>query len=95
MKQPIPWTQEEIIKATEGEILSAGSNLSFSGVSIDSRTISASEIFVAIRGDIHDGHIFAGEAINLGVKGLIIDGREAARLPCEKWNKAGILCVGS
>lgn len=93
MKQPIPWTQEEIIKATEGELLSAGSNLSFSGISINSRTISAGEIFVAIRGDLHDGHTFAGEVINLGVKGLIIDGREATRLPCEKWKKAGILCV--
>jgi len=94
MKQPITWTQEEIIRATEGEILSAGSNLSFSGVSIDSRTISARDIFVAIRGNFHDGHVFAGEAIKLGVKGLIIDGREATRLPCEKWKKAGILCVG-
>jgi len=94
MKQPIPWTQEEIIKATEGEILSAGSNLSFSGVSIDSRRITAREIFVAIRGDYHDGHAFAGEAIKLGVKGLIINRPEAVRLPCEKWKKAGILCVG-
>jgi len=93
MKQPIPWTQEEIIKATEGALLSAGSNLSFSGVSIDSRTISAGEIFVAIRGDLHDGHTFAGEVINLGVKGLIINRREVTRLPCEKWKKAGILCV--
>ncbi|MBU0545618.1 MAG: UDP-N-acetylmuramoyl-tripeptide--D-alanyl-D-alanine ligase [Proteobacteria bacterium] len=93
MKQPIPWTQEEIIKATKGEVLSAGSNLFFSGVSIDSRTISAREIFVAIRGDVHDGHIFAEKAIKLGVKGLIINRQEAVKLPCKEWKKAGILCV--
>ncbi len=93
MKQPIPWTQEDIIRATEGEILSAGSNLSFSGVSIDSRTISASEVFVAIRGDNHDGHAFSGEVIKLGVKGLIINRQEAVGLPCEKLKKDGILCV--
>ena len=93
MKQPIPWTQEEIIKATKGEILSGGSNLLFSGVSIDSRTISAREIFVAIRGNLHDGHTFIEEAIKLGVKGLIIDRQEAVKLPCEEWKKAGIFCV--
>ncbi len=93
MKQPIPWTQEDIIKATEGEVLSAGSNLLFSGVSIDSRTIAGGELFVAIKGDIHDGHTFVEEVLKLGVKGLIINGHRADRLPCEKWNKAGILCV--
>jgi len=93
MKQPIPWTKEEIIKATKGEVLSAGNDLLFSGVSIDSRTISARDIFVAIRGDVHDGHTFAEEVIKLGVRGLIIDRHEAIKLSCEEWKKAGILCV--
>ncbi len=69
MKQPIPWTQEDIIKATEGEVLSAGSNLLFSGVSIDSRTIAGGELFVAIKGDIHDGHTFVEEVLKLAPKG--------------------------
>jgi UDP-N-acetylmuramoyl-tripeptide--D-alanyl-D-alanine ligase len=94
MKQPIPWTQEEIIKATGGEILSAAGNLLFSGVSIDSRTISAGELFVAIRGNLHDGHAFAGEVIKHGVKGLIINRREASGLSCEKWKRDGIFCAG-
>jgi len=93
MKQPIQWTQEEIIKATKGEVLSEGSNYLFSGVSIDSRTISAREIFVAISGDVHDGHSFTEEVIKLGVKGLIVNRQEVLKLPCKEWNKAGIFCV--
>jgi UDP-N-acetylmuramoyl-tripeptide--D-alanyl-D-alanine ligase len=94
MIQPIPWTYEEIIEATGGEILSSGSGLLFSGVSIDSRTISAGELFVAVRGSLHDGHAFAGEVIKLGVKGLVVDRRNASGLMLEKWKKDGILCVG-
>jgi UDP-N-acetylmuramoyl-tripeptide--D-alanyl-D-alanine ligase len=94
MIQPIPWKQDEIIKATEGEVLSVGSSLLFSGVSIDSRNISPGEIFIAIKGNRHDGHAFAEEVIKLGVKGLIINRNEAYSLPCKEWEKAGILCVG-
>jgi UDP-N-acetylmuramoyl-tripeptide--D-alanyl-D-alanine ligase len=36
------------------------------GISIDSRTIGAGEAFFAIRGDSHDGHDFATEALKRG-----------------------------
>lgn len=94
MIQPIPWRQEEIIKATGGEVLSPGSSLLFSGVSIDSRKISSGDIFVAIKGTSHDGHTFAGEVIKLGIKGLIVNRQEASRLRMEEWEKAGIFCAG-
>ncbi|HEY6904372.1 MAG TPA: UDP-N-acetylmuramoyl-tripeptide--D-alanyl-D-alanine ligase [Candidatus Acidoferrales bacterium] len=42
------------------------------GVSIDSRTVSAGELFVAIRGPRHDGHGFVGSALERGaVAGLV------------------------
>lgn len=37
------------------------------GVSIDSRTIGADELFIAIRGPRHDGHTFVGEVLARGV----------------------------
>ncbi len=43
-----------------------------SGVSIDSRTVAAGELFVAIRGPRHDGHGFVASALERGaVAGLV------------------------
>ncbi|HXU19875.1 MAG TPA: Mur ligase domain-containing protein, partial [Verrucomicrobiae bacterium] len=36
------------------------------GVSIDSRTVGAGELFVAIRGPRHDGHAFVASALERG-----------------------------
>ena len=92
-KQPIPWRTEEIIEATKGVAVSGGTTRSFTGISIDSRTISPGEFFVAIKGNSHDGHAFAGEVIDKGIKGLIAGRQYIERLPCDKWKKAGVLCV--
>ena len=44
----------------------------FTGVSIDSRTVSPTDIFVAIKGEIHDGHDFIKEAVQKGVKCFLV-----------------------
>ena len=53
-------TQElaKILKASH-----VGEPLSFFGFSIDSRTVKGGEVFIALRGKVHDGHNFAQEAI--------------------------------
>ncbi len=43
------------------------------GVSIDSRTIKAGELFVAIKGDRFDGHDFVPDAIKRGAWGAIVE----------------------
>lgn len=74
---------KEIIEATEGKLLSGNSNLlehkkkllhNFRGVSIDSRTISDGEIFVALRGARFDGHDFLEDALLKG-DGAVIDSK--------------------
>jgi len=47
--------------------------VSISGVSIDSRDVSAKNLFVAIKGETHDGHSFIGDVIRKGVKAIIVD----------------------
>jgi UDP-N-acetylmuramoyl-tripeptide--D-alanyl-D-alanine ligase len=42
------------------------------GVSIDSRTIRAGELFVAICGDCHDGHEFVGAAFDRGAVAAVV-----------------------
>lgn len=43
----------------------------FSGISIDSRTIIDGELFIALKGDVHDGHDFVIDALRKG-EGAII-----------------------
>jgi len=45
----------------------------FAGVSIDSRTLRKGELFVAIRGDNHDGHRFVDQAVRGGAAGLLVE----------------------
>jgi UDP-N-acetylmuramoyl-tripeptide--D-alanyl-D-alanine ligase len=43
-----------------------------SGVSIDSRTAGPGDLFVALLGDVHDGHDFAGEAFRRGASAALV-----------------------
>lgn len=43
------------------------------GVSIDTRTITPGQAYVAIRGDRHDGHAFAPAAVEAGARLVIVD----------------------
>ena len=52
-------------------------NFKIAGVSIDSRTIKAGELFIAIRGDQFDGHNFISKAIEMGAVGIIVERRWA------------------
>ena len=90
---PIPWTVEEIIEATQGELLCGDLRRPFSGVSIDSRNISADEVFVAISGEVHDGHEFTSTIADQGVRGLIISSHKASQLPIAAWETNSIACI--
>jgi len=70
------FTTDDIIKATGGELLNKNTG-TFSGVSIDSRTIGEGELFFAIRGERFDGHDFLNEALSKG-GGAVVDSRSAA-----------------
>ncbi len=63
------------------EARSAGPDARFSGVSTDSRTIAAGELFVAIRGERFDGHQFLGMARERGAAAAMVDGRCAGGAP--------------
>lgn len=92
-RNPIPWTTAEIVKATRGELLCGDLKHSFSGISIDSRSISVNELFVAIKGDVHDGHSFTGDVIGRGVSGLLIDRPNTDKLPGKESIENSIVCI--
>jgi UDP-N-acetylmuramoyl-tripeptide--D-alanyl-D-alanine ligase len=55
--------------------------IALNGVSIDTRTLAAGELFVAIEGPSHDAHAFLGAALAAGAGGLVI--RRGKPLPAE------------
>ncbi|NNL41710.1 MAG: UDP-N-acetylmuramoyl-L-alanyl-D-glutamate--2,6-diaminopimelate ligase, partial [Desulfobacterales bacterium] len=89
----IPWTIADTLKATGGEIICGDVNHKFTGISIDSRNISSSQLYVAIKGEIHDGHSFAEDAVRQGIAGIIVDKDKAKDLPLTKWKEKQILCI--
>ncbi len=53
-------------------VIRSGGGSEFSGVSIDTRTLSPGELFVGIRGENFDGARFAGAAIEAGAAGIVV-----------------------
>ena len=72
------WTVAEVVKATGGrpEGLSDGP---IGSVSIDSREIAPEALFVAIKGDVHDGHDFVPTAIAAGATAALVSEAYVAR----------------
>ncbi len=64
------YTLTEILEATSGRLILRGAD-AFSGVSIDSRTIRDGELFVALKGDRFDGHLFVDEALKKGLGAVV------------------------
>ncbi len=54
----------------------------FSAIATDSRIVGGQDVFVALSGDVHDGHDFLEQAVTNGARCLIVaDARRAAGLP--------------
>jgi UDP-N-acetylmuramoyl-tripeptide--D-alanyl-D-alanine ligase len=62
---------EEIIKATNGELISGDVNINFTGISTDSRKIKSGDLFVPIVGERFDGHDFIEASLNSGASGTL------------------------
>lgn len=83
MATPIPqnhaaFTIDEILAATHGELIQRGP-AAVTAVSTDTRAITEGACFVALRGEVHDGHAHLAAAAARGAAALIID--RAADLP--------------
>ena len=63
------WTSREIATATGGI---AGAAFSASGVAFDSREIEPGHLFVALRGEATDGHLFVEQAFARGASGALV-----------------------
>jgi murE/murF fusion protein len=89
----LSWTTADVLEATGADLVSGNIADTFSGIGIDSRSISAGELFVAIKGELHDGHSFTDAVIQSGVRGIVVNRDQIAAFPCEDWRKKGIVCL--
>lgn len=66
------WSREEILVATDGEVVEFGGAQLFGEVVTDSRRIIPGSVFVALRGERFDGHTFLEEALERGAGCLVV-----------------------
>ncbi len=64
------WSQDELARALGAEP-SAALRTPVSGVSIDTRTLAPGDLFIAIKGDMHDGHAHVGAAFAAGAAAVV------------------------
>jgi UDP-N-acetylmuramoyl-tripeptide--D-alanyl-D-alanine ligase len=70
----------EIAAAMEGELLTDGARAAeeVNGFSIDSRTLTPGELFIAIKGERLDGHDYVSTALRAGACGVVVHEASAA-----------------
>jgi UDP-N-acetylmuramoyl-tripeptide--D-alanyl-D-alanine ligase len=87
------WTTAQVLKATAGSLISGTLDSSFACIGIDSRTVGENDLFVAIAGEVHDGHRFVGDVLDRGVKGLVVGREQTADLPMDRIAAGKVVCV--
>ena len=91
--QILPWTINEILEATGGELLCGDETQRFEKVCIDSRSIDPNDLFVAIVGEVHDGHAFISDVVEQGARGLMVNSEKVRDLPVSAWQTQNIAWV--
>ena len=69
----VGFTAADALDWTAGRLAAGTGETRFAGVGIDTRTIGAGELFVAIRGERHDAHQFIETAVEAGASGLLVE----------------------
>jgi UDP-N-acetylmuramoyl-tripeptide--D-alanyl-D-alanine ligase len=64
------WTARDAAAATGGSNMA---DWTARGVSIDTRSLAAGDLFIALRGPNHDGHEFVGTALGRGAAAVMVD----------------------
>lgn len=63
------WTSDEIAQATGG---TASDDFTVNGVAFDSREVGPGDLFIALKGELTDGHRFIEGAIRQGATGVLV-----------------------
>jgi UDP-N-acetylmuramoyl-tripeptide--D-alanyl-D-alanine ligase len=66
------WRTAEILAATGGKVLRDGGKTRFGEIVTDSTKVKTGSVFVALKGERHDGHRFVGDAVRRGAGCIIV-----------------------
>jgi UDP-N-acetylmuramoyl-tripeptide--D-alanyl-D-alanine ligase len=69
------FTTAEILTATRGSLIQGEAGRGFAGLSTDSRTCQAGDLFIPLKGERHDGHAYIPKALERGVQGVLVEER--------------------
>ncbi len=83
----------DILKITYGELLTNSHASRVKGISIDSRTISKGELFIAIKGNRYDGHDFVIDAIKNEAAGVMVSSEKINSVKLADKNNRFIISV--
>jgi len=64
---------KDVVNATRGRLLSGPHDVTFTQLFVDSREVKPGGLFVALRGEQHDGHVFIPQAIERGAAGILCE----------------------
>ena len=65
-------TLGDLVRAVDGQLVAGTPESVIVGFSIDSRSLSRGDLFIAIRGDRFDGHAFVADALGRGACGAVV-----------------------
>jgi UDP-N-acetylmuramoyl-tripeptide--D-alanyl-D-alanine ligase len=71
------FTLAEVLAATGGSLKGTAGNAAFTGVSTDTRTLKAGNLFIALKGEKFDAHNFLDKAVAAGAAGLVVSSGDA------------------
>lgn len=66
----------ELVFALSGELINGNLDFLIDNVSIDSRNVNASSLFIAIVGEVHDAHDFISSAYDNGCRTFVVSKRD-------------------
>src|SRR5579863_6746203 len=67
------WDWDDVARVMEAREPARAPGRRVSGWSIDSRTLAAGDLFVALRGPQHDGHDYVAAALEKGAAGAVVE----------------------
>lgn len=84
----LPYSIENILELSEGNLIQSGTEgLKVQTLLIDSRRVSnaSMSVFIAVKGDRHDGHNYLAEAYQKGIRAFIVDRSVDLNLLKDAW----------
>ncbi len=80
------FTVEQIIKATNGELISGSSKAEVYGISTDSRTVKKGDLFFPLIGENFDAHDFLDQVFDAGCETVVVSNKEKLSAKAEGKN---------